>query len=133
MDLPIGTFYGLTVSLGMVATGVTQVLKVSEQLPPSLAKIPVVGPFLAWFVDTITPEDPGAIQIFVLALCFGLNELAFWKLTGHMQIDFLATVTTLSSFVHAMGGYHVFIDKKTGWLAPFFYALEGVPEDLPPE
>ncbi len=109
MDVAI--FLGQTLTVAGVTAGVTQILKVTENLHPFVKKVPVIGPMLDWLIDTITPEDPGAIQIFVGILCFGLNILAAYMRDGYVEVNLLLWGQTLASFLQASGGYVVILKR----------------------
>lgn len=107
--MDVGTFFGQTLTVAGVAAGITQIFKVTETVHPVLKKIPVIGPSLAWLIDTITPEDPAAIQIFVGFLCFALNIGSAYVRDGQVTLDVLTVAQTLVSFLQASGAYTVLL------------------------
>lgn len=109
--MDVGIFFGQTLSVAGVTAAVTQILKVAQDVVPSLKKIPVIGATLSWLVDTITPEDPAAIHIFVAFLCFGLNVFSTYMQTGSADINFLTLGQTLMSFLQANGAYVLLLKK----------------------
>lgn len=103
MDLAVGTFFGYSLSVGAVVAGITQFFKLLETVP-YLSRIP----FVQWLLDTVTKEDPTAIQIFVAILCFVLSLAAEWIATGHPPaIDPLTAYSTVTSFLTATAAFHL--------------------------
>ncbi len=103
--MEVAQFFGQTLTVGAIATGVTQIFKLADEVLPSIKQIPVVGKGLGWLVDTITPEDPAAIRIFVAVLCFALNILGIYLQTGHVEINLLLMFATFKSFLDSSGMY----------------------------
>ena len=116
--MEVGTFLGQTLTVAGVAAGLTQILKAAEEVHPYLRKIPGIGAALAWLVDTITPEDPAAIQIFVALLCFGLNILSTYLRVGSVELDVMALGSTLISFLQANGAYTLILKRFNPPTAP---------------
>lgn len=95
------------VTSGGSATIITQILKVTEELPAVLAKIPVVGPSLAWLVDTITPEDPASIRLFSGFVSFAGTLFMTYMKTGEASLSIPTILTGLGAFMMSQGFYTV--------------------------
>jgi hypothetical protein len=105
----VAVFFGQTITISMVSSIVTQVFKVADGVHPYVREIPVIGPSLSWLIDTVTPEDPGAIRIFVALLCFVMNIIGNYWTEGFAEFNLQLGVQTLVSFLMATGAYDVLL------------------------
>ena len=110
-DLAIGEFFGLSLSVGAVVTGITQIVKITENIP-WLGKFPPVR----WLLDTIVEgKNANAKRVFVAALCFGLSLLAIKLKTGvwpDMDVRYL--LFSIKAFFDATASYHFVLDRGAG-------------------
>ena len=107
------SFFGQTLTTGGISTAITQVFKTLELVSPRLAKIPFIGTFLVWLVDTITPEDPMAIQIFNAILNTVVVIVWSYVQDGYAEIDLSTILTSTASFLQSQGLYLLVLkDRK---------------------
>lgn len=106
------TLFTQSLTAGGLSTVITQVLKNLETVSPWVAKIPFVGAFLVWLIDTITPEDPMAIQVFNGILNTVLVVALSYYQDGYAEIDLVTVLTSLASFLQSQGMYVLLLKGK---------------------
>lgn len=103
MDAAIGTFFGYSLSVGGLVAGITQIVKLLEEIP-FLSRIP----FVQWLLDAIAKENPTAVRVFVVFLCVVGNIVSQWLATGHPPVLNLVTLEgTVMSFMAATASFHL--------------------------
>lgn len=111
MDMQIGIFFGVTLTVGMLTAVLTQGLKLIEPGTPAadvLGKIPGIK----YLIELIVPENNTEIRIFVAILCFGLSALGQYLTTGALPtLNIELILMTIKSFFDATAGYVLILQK----------------------
>ena len=99
MDPTVFSFAGQAVGLGLVTTLVTQIIKVTQEIP-WLSKFAVTR----WILEKVAPGKDRNIQIFVVAVATILNVLSIYAETGTLPAGptIIAIATT---FLTALGSH----------------------------
>ncbi len=108
MDMNIGTFFGLSLTVGTLTTAITQLVKLTENIP-GIDKIPGVRALL----DTIV--EGGHLyekRLFVAIVSLVLSIIAVRLDTGAFPtLDLQFIFFSFKSFFDATAGYHLLLDK----------------------
>ena len=109
MDMAIGTFFGLSLSVGVLVAGITQLIKVADNVPV-LDKLPPVRALLDTIVSGGHTYEK---RMFVATLCVLLSVAAIKLDTGgwpSLSFEFFAF--NLKVFFDATAGHALFLKGK---------------------
>ena len=108
MDMQIGQFFGLTLTVGAVATLVTEAIKQTQRIPWLSALPPV-----QWIINAVTSGNVISIRVFLAVLCLALSYLALYPTNG--------TVPTIT--MDAQGLQYLLFSAKAFFDATAGYTL----------
>ncbi len=99
--MPIGQFFGLSLTVGALITGLTQALKVTQTIP-FLSKVPLVQRL----VNAVAKGNVIQVRAFVAVLCVILSTLAAYLQTGALpELNAQFLLFNLKAFFDATAGY----------------------------
>lgn len=107
MDLTVFELFGYSVSVGIVASMFTEVIKWTESVP-FFSKIPAFQKIL----NVITKGNAKQIRTFVALLCLAANVGVYYYNTGMIPAVPML-LGSFNSFLAALGTYNfIFTQKK---------------------
>jgi len=113
--MEIGTFAGLSLTVGGLVAGITQIIKVTETIP-YLNKIPFVQRLLDTIVSGSNVREK---RIFVAILCYLISVLLLRFNTGDWPVfDFDSSIVAFTAFFNATAGHALFLKKKVATINP---------------
>ncbi len=100
MDTTVTTLLGQSIGLGMVASFVTQLIKITESIP-WLSNFPPVQ----WVLDKVDSGNDANIHICVAVIATLLNAVTLYVESGTV-ISVAMLISTFGSFVMALGTHN---------------------------
>jgi len=107
IDPIVTTVFGYSVTIGVLASVLTQVIKNTQSIP-FLSNIPGVQKF----IDAISPGNAAEVRIFVVAIAVIANIASVYYATGAVPA-LPIIIATVNSFLTALGNYDFMLKPKS--------------------
>ena len=107
-ETSVGAFFGLSLTVGMVATGLTQIVKVTQSIP-GLSKLPPVQ----WLLRSINSGNVMSNRVFVAVICLALSALSAYLKNGVLPsfTDPTYYLFSFKAFLDATAGYKLLLER----------------------